>query len=86
MATASGLACQYALENAGSTGRQSVRNAPARLRVQTFFGTIRFDAGGADVYKSMADIQIQYGRPVTVYPPDLATARLVYPAPPSDGG
>jgi branched-chain amino acid transport system substrate-binding protein len=81
-ATAAGIAYQYAIQQAGSIDRQSVRNALARLRIQTFFGTIRFDARGANVYKSMAVMQIQRGRPVTVYPPDVATARMIYPTPP----
>jgi branched-chain amino acid transport system substrate-binding protein len=81
-ATAAGLAYQYAIQRAGSLDRQRVRNALAQLRVQTFFGTIRFDARGANVYKSMAVMQIQRGRPLTVYPRAIATARLVYPTPP----
>lgn len=81
-ATAAGLAYQYAIQQSGSIDRQQVRNALARLRLRAFFGTIRFDARGANVYKSMAVIQIQHGRIVPVYPPGVTATSLVYPTPP----
>lgn len=81
-ATAAGLAYQYALQRAGSADPQTVRNALAGLRIRTFFGTIGFDARGANVYKPMVVIQIQHGRQVTVYPPAVATAKMIYPTPP----
>ena len=81
-ATAAGLAYQYAIRQADSIGRQRVRNALARLHIQTFFGPIGFDARGANMYKTMVVIQIQRGRIVTVHPPAVATATMVYPTPP----
>src|SRR5579885_305387 len=80
--TAAGLAFQYAIQKAGSIDPQKVRDALASLDIMTFYGEIRFDATGANTYKPMATIQIQNGNVVTVYPPNVANAQLVYPAPP----
>lgn len=80
--TAAGLAFQYAIQKADSIDPQKVRDALANLDIMTFYGEIRFDATGANIYKPMATIQIQNGNVVTVYPPNVANAQLVYPAPP----
>ena len=80
-ATASGLAFQYALQAAGTLDRSAVRDALAHLNVQTFFGVLKFDARGVNIYKPMVVNQIQHGHLVTVYPYRLANAKPVYPAP-----
>jgi len=79
--TAAGLAFQYAIQNAGSIDPQKVRDALVGLDIMTFYGEIRFDSTGANTYKPMATIQIQNGTVVTVYPPAVANAQLLYPAP-----
>jgi branched-chain amino acid transport system substrate-binding protein len=56
------------MQNARSTDPTAVRNALAQLNVTTFFGEIRFDARGANVYKPMVVSQVQYGKLVTIYP------------------
>ena len=81
-AAAAGLAFQYALAAAGSTDREAVRNALARLDVITFFGLLKFDARGVNMWKPMVVNQIQNGKLVTIYPYRLANAPFVYPAPP----
>ena len=80
--TASGLAFQNAIQNAGSIDPQKVRDALADLNIMTFYGQIRFDSTGANTYKPMATIQIQNGTLVTVYPSNIANAQLKYPTPP----
>lgn len=80
--SAAGIAFQYAIQKAGSIDPQKVRDALANLDIMTFYGEIRFDATGANTYKPMATIQIQNGTVVTVYPPDVANAQLMYPTPP----
>ena len=80
-ATAAGLAFQYALQRAGSTDREAVRDALARLDVVTFFGLLKFDARGLNVFKPMVVNQIQGPRLVTIYPYRLSDAKPVYPAP-----
>ena len=62
-----------------------MRKALAALDLFTFFGRINFDAQGqvsvAPGFKPGVVIQIQNGRPATVWPPQAATAQLVYPTP-----
>jgi branched-chain amino acid transport system substrate-binding protein len=81
-ASAAGLAFMYALQTAGSTDHAAVRDALAQLNVTTFFGEIRFDDRGVNVYKPMVVNQIQDGNLVTIYPYRLANAKPIYPAPP----
>jgi branched-chain amino acid transport system substrate-binding protein len=85
-ATAAGLAYGYALQRAHSIERKAVRNALARLNVTTFFGQIKFDSRGINIYKPMVVNQIQDANLVTVYPYRLANARPIYPAPKSNTG
>lgn len=80
--TAAGLAFQYAIQKASSIDPQKVRAALAGLDVLTFYGELRFDATGANIYKPMATVQIQNGGLVTVYPSTVANAQLQYPTPP----
>ncbi|MFN2460377.1 MAG: amino acid ABC transporter substrate-binding protein, partial [Candidatus Velthaea sp.] len=84
-ATAACLAFQYALQRAGSMDRGAVRDALARLDVVTFFGLLKFDPRGLNVWKPMVVNQIQGGALVTIYPYRLADAPPLYPAPPWNG-
>ncbi len=80
-ATAAALALQYALQRAGTTDREAVRNALAGLDVVTFFGLLKFDSRGTNPFKPMVVNQIQGPKLVTIYPYRLADAAPVYPAP-----
>jgi branched-chain amino acid transport system substrate-binding protein len=80
-ATAAGLAFQYALERAGSIDRMAVRDALAHLDVVTFFGLLKFDSRGVNVFKPMVVNQIQHAKLVTIYPYRLGNAAPVYPSP-----
>ncbi|HXM55667.1 MAG TPA: amino acid ABC transporter substrate-binding protein [Candidatus Dormibacteraeota bacterium] len=80
-ATAAGLALQRAIENAGSMQPLAVRDALAGLDVMTFYGRLKFDSRGANVYKPMVVEQIQHSRHHTVYPPTVADTGPAYPTP-----
>jgi branched-chain amino acid transport system substrate-binding protein len=80
--TAACLAFQYAIESAGTLDPEKVRDALAKLDVTTFYGIIKFDSRGLNVFKPMVTNQIQNGRLVTVWPRYTAVAKAVYPAPP----
>jgi branched-chain amino acid transport system substrate-binding protein len=80
-ATAAGLALERAIERADSLAPDRVRAALASLDLTTFFGRIRFDGTGQNVYKPMLVEQIQNGRRQTVWPVEEAAARTLYPAP-----
>jgi branched-chain amino acid transport system substrate-binding protein len=79
--TAACLAFQRAIEKAGSLDPAKVRDALASLDVMTFFGEIKFDSRGLNVYKPMVVEQIQNGTHYTVYPPDVANGKPQYPTP-----
>ncbi len=77
--TAAALALQIAIERAGSLEVDKVRKELLSMKVETFYGVIGFDETGKIVTKPMAVIQIQGGKPVTVYP--FREAEPVYPKP-----
>ncbi len=79
-ATAACLAMILAIEDAGSLEPEAVRESLANLDTESFFGPIKFDENGKNIYKPMQVIQIQDGKPVTVWP--SAEGELKWPAPP----
>jgi branched-chain amino acid transport system substrate-binding protein len=79
-ASAACLAFALAIEKAGSTDPDAVRDALAGLDTESFFGPITFDDTGKNVTKPMAVIQIQSGKVVTVWPKEAAEAELQWPA------
>ncbi|WP_433468094.1 amino acid ABC transporter substrate-binding protein [Spirillospora sp. CA-128828] len=78
-ATAACLALVFAVEKAGSTDADKVRDALAALDEPTFFGPLKFAANGQNLTKKMQVIQIQNGRPVAVWPKDVAEAPMTWP-------
>ena len=82
--TAACLALQRAIENANSLDPKKVRDALAALDVMTFFGQIKFDSRGLNIYKPMVVEQIQSGAHHTVFPLDVADAQPKFPTPPWD--
>lgn len=77
--TATALALQAAIENAGSLEMDAVRQALNDLDIVTFYGPIRFDATGKQEAKPMGTIQIQDGVVNVVAPSEAAVADLLYP-------
>lgn len=78
-ASAACLALVLAAEKAGSTDADKVRDAMAGLDTESFFGRIKFDETGQNVYKPMSVIQIQNGKVVTVWPKAAAEAEMIWP-------
>ncbi len=79
--TATALALQAAIENAGSMDMDAVRQALYDLNLMTFYGPIDFDETGKNVGKPMGAIQIQDGQILVVAPVEAAVADLLYPMP-----
>jgi branched-chain amino acid transport system substrate-binding protein len=79
--TAACLALQRAIENAGSLDPKKVRDALASLDVTVFFGQVKFDSRGINIFKPMVVEQIQKGVHHTVFPADVADAQPMYPTP-----
>jgi branched-chain amino acid transport system substrate-binding protein len=78
-ATAACLTLVLGAQKAGSTDPDKIRDAVAGLNEASFFGPITFDPTGKNVVKPMAVIQIQHGKPVTVWPKADAEAPLIWP-------
>jgi branched-chain amino acid transport system substrate-binding protein len=80
-ASACGVAFQLALEDAAAVNREKVREALASLDMMTFYGRIKFDERGMDIYNPMSVVQIQKGTTVTIWPEHFATGSIRYPTP-----
>jgi len=79
--TAACLALQRAIENANSLDPVKVRDALAALDVTVFFGQVKFDSRGINIYKPMVVEQIQNGEHHTVFPATVADVQPMYPTP-----
>ena len=76
------IAYQKAIEKAGSIDPTKVRDALAALDMMTFYGKIKFDARGVNIYKAMAAEQYNPdGNKYTVWPFDVAEKGALYPMP-----
>lgn len=85
--TAGLVTFQQALQAAGSLDPTLVASALAHLDIMTFYGRIKFDNRGVNVYKPMAVTQLQPdGGDYTVFPLDVAQRAALYPMPPCMGG
>lgn len=76
------IAYQRAFENAGTLDSVAVAAALSKLDMLTFYGRIKFDSRGINVYKPMAVVQLQPdGHTYTVYPRTVAQRPALYPMP-----
>jgi len=79
------IAYQRAIEKAGTLDPNKVRDALAATDLMTFYGRVKFDSRGVNVYKPMAVEQYQPdGNKYTVWPSDVAERPALYPMPPWD--
>jgi branched-chain amino acid transport system substrate-binding protein len=76
------IAYQKAIEKAGTIEPTKVRDTLAALDIMTFYGKIKFDARGVNIYKPMAVEQYQPdGNKYTVWPQEVAEKPVLYPMP-----
>jgi ABC-type branched-subunit amino acid transport system substrate-binding protein len=78
---ASYLTMVQAIEKAGAVDREKVR---AALHLGTFkspAGDITFDERGFSPNNGAYTLQMQKGKPVVVWPPTVATSKVVWPSP-----
>ena len=73
---ACGVAVQLAAAAAGSTDPLKLRDALAALDAPTFFGPIKFGPNGQIASLQPPVFQIQGGKPLVLYPKDIAQATL----------
>src|SRR5262249_419756 len=73
---------KLAIEKAGRLDPAKVRDAIAGLDVVTFYGQIKFDDRGVNIYKPMVVEQLQPdGKKYTVFPATVAEKPGLYPMP-----
>jgi branched-subunit amino acid ABC-type transport system permease component/ABC-type branched-subunit amino acid transport system substrate-binding protein len=75
-ATASALALHLAIEAAGTTETDPVRQALYSMEADTFYGPIAFDNRGVNTAKPMGTVQVQDGSIQIVAPAAAATAEF----------
>lgn len=79
------IAFWRAIEKANSLDPTKVRDAIATLDIMTFYGQIKFDSRGINIYKPMAIEQLQPdGKKYTVFPANVAEKEALYPMVPWD--
>jgi branched-chain amino acid transport system substrate-binding protein len=66
----------HAFQKVGGFDPQKVRDAIAATDIVTAYGPIRFNEKGQNIAKSMSVVQIQDGKPIVVYPADVAQGKL----------
>lgn len=71
------IALQKALEKAGSTDRDAVREALKSLDIMTFYGPIKFREDGMNSVRELPIIQMQDGKPVVLYPEQIRQADMI---------
>jgi len=79
--SAAGVMYKLAIEKANSLDPDKVRDALAGLDVEIFWGPHAFAENGENIKGGSAPIQIQNGKLLAVYPPEMAEAQPVYPFP-----
>lgn len=71
------IALTKALEIAGTTDRDAVREALATMDIKTFFGPINFREDGMNAARDLPVIQVQEGDIKVVYPADIRTSDMI---------
>ncbi|MGB0632928.1 MAG: amino acid ABC transporter substrate-binding protein, partial [Alphaproteobacteria bacterium] len=70
-----------AVERAGAVDREKVRQVLHTGSFDMPIGPVSFDQTGFAHRNGAITLQIQKGRPVIVWPPEIATGKLMYPSP-----
>ncbi len=70
------IVIQKAIEKGGSLAPEAMRNAIAATDIRTFYGPVKFRADGMNENRNLPIIQIQGGKPVVIFPPEMASAAL----------
>ncbi len=80
--SAAGLVLQLALEKAGTTDVEKVREALRQTDVETLFGPVKYDETGFNRAGKGTIIQIKDGKLTIVYPEKLAQGnKVIFPMP-----
>jgi len=71
------------IEKAQSTDPTEIRNAFDRFEIPSSLGgPIKLDKRGVNILSQTVVLQIQNGKAVSIYPKEVAAAKIIYPKPP----
>ena len=70
------IVLQKAIEEAGTLDRGQVRDALAKLDIQTFYGPVKFRGDGMNMNRNLPIIQVQDGKPVVLFPAEMQQSTL----------
>ena len=70
-----------AVERAGAIDREKVRLALTKGSFETPAGPVTFGENGFPARNGAMTVQVRDGRPVVVWPPEIATGRYAWPSP-----
>lgn len=71
------IVIQNAIENSTSLTPEALRQAIAATDITTFYGPVKFRADGMNENRRLPIIQIQAGKPIILYPADMAQGSLL---------
>jgi branched-chain amino acid transport system substrate-binding protein len=72
---------EAAVKHVGSFDREKLRDALASLSIETIMGRYKVNENGLNTHQGLT-FQIQHGKRVIVYPPDVAQGKAILPMPP----
>jgi ABC-type branched-subunit amino acid transport system substrate-binding protein len=75
------LTMVQAIEKAGAVDREKVREALYKGTFKAPAGDIIFDERGFPQNNGAFTLQMQNGKPVVVWPPEMATQKVIWPSP-----
>jgi branched-chain amino acid transport system substrate-binding protein len=82
--SASGLILQLAIEAAGTIETEAVRAQLESMDVETFFGPIKFNEYNMSANGIAYPVQVQSGKAVLLYPPNVKQMEIIFPMLPWD--
>ncbi len=77
--SAAGVIYQLALENSPALDAEEVLKQLRQLEAEIFYGKVKFDKRGLNIWHEMAVVQIQNGQRKTIWPLESAEADFIYP-------
>jgi branched-chain amino acid transport system substrate-binding protein len=74
-----GQILEQAIEKAGTLDKEKVTKVLHSEEFETVGGPVKYDKTGVNIHQKGAIAQVQDGKRVMVWPPELATAKMRFP-------
>lgn len=74
---------QMVIEKAGSTDSTVLRDTVAKMDIpSTLVGPVKINEKGINIKSAMIVVQIQNGKPLAIWPKEIASTKFIFPKPP----